>query len=517
MPDHRLVFISGRFSVGNVALIRSFERALLERAPSACVAVDAGDTAARAAVVAAAPTPADLAVARSTLASLAGIIPIDRVHIVLWHAGIDGGATVDEARAALGRIDALWPFDPEAALAAEANQTTVEERRPRSKLARAIAASAESVAAFMKAGEEPRLLDAGQVASAVVERVWRRMESAAANERPVEEEMETELSAFLRATPGHLGADGLAETRRRLREEVLGLGPIEKFLADPDVSEVMVNGAGAIFLERAGRMERAATAFAGEDRLRLTISRMVSPAGRRVDLASPLCDVRLADGSRANVVLPPVAVDGPLVTIRRFRPAFSALEDLVGAGSMTADDVKRLGDAVAARRNIVVAGNSGAGKTTLLNALAALIPDEERIITLEDAAELRIRKPHVVRLETRPSNAEGRGEVSMRDLVINALRMRPDRLIVGECRGAEAIPMLQAMNTGHDGSMTTLHANSAGDVLERLEAMVLIGAPQWPPDVVRRQIRSAIHLVAYVRRTGGRRRLESLGPLSADA
>jgi len=515
MPDHHVVFIPGRFSVGNSALVRSFERALADRVPSVAVLDPGGGAVARAAVVAAAPTPADLSTARAALASLTGLVRDNNIHIVLWHAGIEGGVSVDEAADALGRVDAVWPFDPEAALAAEARRSTVQEVRPRSKLARALDASAEAMAGLFREGE-PRALEPADVASAVAARLWIRMESGAASDRPIEEEIESELSTFLRSSNGRLGESGLADARRRLRDEVLGLGPIEKFLADPDVSEVMVNGAGAIYLERAGRMERAATAFAGDDRLRLTISRMVSPAGRRVDLASPLCDVRLADGSRANVVLPPVAVDGPLVTIRRFRPAFDTLADLVRAGSISHGDAERLAEAVAQRRNIVVAGNSGAGKTTLLNAVAALIPDEERIITMEDAAELRIRKPHVVRLETRPPNAEGRGEVSMRDLVINALRMRPDRLIVGECRGVEAIPMLQAMNTGHDGSLTTLHANSAADVLERLEAMVLIGAPQWPPDVVRRQIRSAIHLVAYLRRTQGSRRLESLGPLSTE-
>ncbi len=511
MSDHRIVFVPGRFSVGNAALVRSFEAALESLVPAVCVLAPGGALS-RAAVVAAAPTPADLSAARATLGSLAGLVPSDRIHIVLWHAGIDGGLAVDEAVDTLGRVDAVWPFDPEASLAAEANHTTLQDVRPRSKLARAVAASAEAVAPFFH-GEEPRILEAGEVAETVAERVWKRLDAAGASDRSVEEEIEAELSSYLRSSTGRLGEVALAEARRRLRDDVLGLGPIEKFLADPEVSEVMVNGTGAIYLERAGRMERAPTVFAGEERLRLTISRIVSPAGRRVDLASPLCDVRLSDGSRANVVLPPVAVDGPLLTIRRFRPAFETLADLVRAGSLSDDDAARLAQAVAERRNIVVAGNSGAGKTTLLNAVAALIPDDERVITLEDAAELRIRKPHVVRLETRPPNAEGRGEVSMRDLVINALRMRPDRLIIGECRGAEAIPMLQAMNTGHDGSLTTLHANSAADVMERLEAMVLIGAPQWPPEVVRRQIFSAIHLVAYLRRTGGRRRLESLGTL----
>jgi pilus assembly protein CpaF len=513
MPDRSVCFIPGKFCVGNDALVRSFSASLAERAPGLSVRPPGGGAAIDAAVVAVAPTGADAAAARQAVASLTGLVPRDRLRVVAWHEGIEGGLSIDDLRASLGQVDDVWPFDPEAALAAEAAGVTVHEIRPRSRLARAIAATAAAVAACVTGGEEPPRLGAAEVASAVARRVWRRIEAGNGGGQPIESEIESELASYLGETGGRLETGDLAEARRRLREDVLGLGPIERYLSDPEVSEVMVNGAGAIYLERAGRVLRAPASFSDEDRLRLAISRIVSPAGRRVDLSSPLCDARLPDGCRANVVLPPVAVDGPLLTIRRFRPAFETLEDLIGAGTITEADAARLREAVSARRNLVIAGNSGAGKTTLLNAVAALIPDDERIITLEDAAELRIRKPHVVRLETRPANAEGRGEVSMRDLVINALRMRPDRLIVGECRGAEAIPMLQAMNTGHDGSLTTLHANSAADVVERLESMVLIGAPQWPPEVVRRQIRSAVHLVAYLRRTGGVRRLESLGPL----
>jgi pilus assembly protein CpaF len=213
----------------------------------------------------------------------------------------------------------------------------------------------------------------------------------------------------------------------------------------------------------------------------------------------------LNDGSRVNVVLPPLALDGPCVTIRRFRPGFATLDSLRDAGTIDDDQARALERAVLERRNIVIAGNTGAGKTTLMNVLASLIPDAERILTLEDAAELNLNKPHVVRLETRSANTEGKGQVTMRDLVVNALRMRPDRLLVGECRGEEVIPMLQAMNTGHDGSMTTLHANSGEEVAERLESLVSMSAPSWSLDLVRRQIRSAFDLIVYIKRDGARR------------
>ncbi|HUP72403.1 MAG TPA: ATPase, T2SS/T4P/T4SS family [Acidimicrobiales bacterium] len=280
------------------------------------------------------------------------------------------------------------------------------------------------------------------------------------------------------------------------------LGPLQDLLADAHVSEVMVNGSGAVWVERAG------TLFATESRLSAVevealIERVLGPLGRRVDRSSPFADGRLADGSRVHVVVPPVAIDGPHLTIRRFRPVDVVLEDFADAPIV---DV--LHNAIDDRRNLLVSGATSAGKTTLLNALAGRVDPGERIITIEDAAELRLRLPHVVRLEVRPANAEGAGAIDQRELVRNALRMRPDRLIVGEVRGGEAFDMVQAMNTGHDGSMSTCHANSVVDALRRIETMVLVAGSGLPLDAIRQQIGSSIDLVIHVERgDSGRRRV----------
>ncbi len=448
--------------------------------------------------------PSDISDSLEARRHLAGLVPASRrVNVFI---PTEPGLTLEEARASLGAALLLWTGDPKAILAADRAGGTVQSVAPRSRLALAIVQVGETVTELLRASA-PRM-NPGDAARAVSERVWAAVERGRSSN--VESLIDEELASFLGASASVSTNDERDALRRQLRQELVGLGPIEPYFDDPMVSEIMVNGAGQIYVERGGRIERSAAVYASEDRLRLAISRIVGPAGRRVDASSPLCDVRLPDGSRANVVLPPVSVGGPVLTVRRFRPAFQKLEDLVSVGALTPDQREQLTAAVHERRNILIAGNSGAGKTTLLNALAALIPDDERIITMEDAAELRIQKPHVIRLETRPPNAEGSGEITMRDLVINALRMRPDRLVVGECRGPEAVPMLQAMNTGHDGSMTTLHANSATEALARLESMTLIGAPHWPADVVRRQIAAAIHLIVYVRRTGAIRRVESI-------
>jgi pilus assembly protein CpaF len=249
----------------------------------------------------------------------------------------------------------------------------------------------------------------------------------------------------------------------KVLDEVLGLGPIEPLLKDPEVSEVMVNGRSCVYVEIKGRLHPTDVQFSSDTQLRAVIDRIVSPIGRRVDESMPLCDARLADGSRVNIILPPLALDGPTITIRKFMAKAMSVEDLVRIGSLSAPMADFLRACVVGRKNIVVSGGTGSGKTTLLNALSSLIPDDERIVTIEDAAELRLQKPHVVRLESRPANAEGEGAIPIRRLVINALRMRPDRIVVGECRGGEALDMLQAMNTGHDGSLTTVHANTPRD------------------------------------------------------
>ena len=294
-------------------------------------------------------------------------------------------------------------------------------------------------------------------------------------------------------------------------DEALGLGPLERLLADPGISEIMINGYQTMFVERAGMIEASRALFSSEQSLRAVIERIVAGAGRRVDEASPMVDARLADGSRVNVVLPPLAVKGPAVTIRKFSLQRLDLAALVARGALSASMAAFLGIAVRARRNIVVCGGTGSGKTTLLNAIGGLIPPGERIVTIEDAAELALHHEHVVALEARPRNLEGQGEVTIRDLVRNALRMRPDRIIVGECRGGEALDMLQAMNTGHEGSLTTAHANSPRDLLSRLEIMALMAGMDLPLGAIRAQIAGAIDLIVHQARfANGVRRVASI-------
>jgi pilus assembly protein CpaF len=287
-----------------------------------------------------------------------------------------------------------------------------------------------------------------------------------------------------------------------------GLGPLEPLLADPAVDEVMVNGAGRVYVEREGRVEPSDVAFGSDEELMHAIERILAPLGRRVDEASPLCDARLPDGSRVNVVIPPLALDGPCLTIRRFRRQGFSLDDLVANRTLPPELAALLAGCVRARASILVSGGTGSGKTTTLNALSGAIPEGERIVTIEDAAELRPRQPHVVRLESRPASLEGRGEVTIRALVRNALRMRPDRIVVGEVRGGEALDMLLALNTGHDGSLTTVHANSPADALRRLEALALMAGVGLPHAAVREQVAGAIDLVVHqARRPDGSRRI----------
>ena len=278
-------------------------------------------------------------------------------------------------------------------------------------------------------------------------------------------------------------------------DEAIGLGPLERLLADPEISEIMVNRADEIYVERDGRLARSGLAFSGEPAVRAVIDRIVAPLGRRIDESSPMVDARLPDGSRVNAVIPPLAIRGSVVTIRRFNRQVLAPSDLLRLGSASGAMLRFLRLCVEHRRNIAISGGTGSGKTTLLNVLSNLIPEGERVVTIEDAAELRLRHAHLVSLEARPANAEGRGAVSIRELVRNALRMRPDRIVVGECRGGEALDMLQAMNTGHEGSLTTVHANSPRDAIARLETMVLMAGMELPLAAIRDQIGSAIHVV----------------------
>lgn len=294
-----------------------------------------------------------------------------------------------------------------------------------------------------------------------------------------------------------LSSSDRARVTQEISDDILGYGPIEPFLRDPDVSEIMVNGANSIYLEVNGRLVPAAASFTDESHLRRTIDKIVSRIGRRVDESSPMVDARLPDGSRVNAVVPPLAVDGSVLTIRKFATDPLTVEDLISFGSLTPTTAAFLDACVRGRLNVIVSGSTGAGKTTTLNVLSSFIPTDERIVTIEDAAELQLKQDHVVRLESRPANIEGKGSVTIRDLVKNSLRMRPDRIIVGEVRDASALDMLQAMNTGHDGSICTLHSNGPRDTLSRMETMVLMAGMDLPIRAIREQVASAVDLVVH--------------------
>jgi len=285
-----------------------------------------------------------------------------------------------------------------------------------------------------------------------------------------------------------------------IQNETMGLGPLEPLLADTEISDIMVNGPHGVYVERRGKIEKTDVSFKDNEHLMAVIERIVSKVGRRVDEASPMVDARLADGSRVNVIIPPLAIDGPALSIRRFGVKPLEMENLLANGSLTEEMAAAFEAMVKARMNILVSGGTGAGKTTFLNVLSSSIPDNERIITVEDAAELILQQEHTVRLETRPSNIEGKGAITQRDLVRNALRMRPDRIIVGEVRGAEALDMLQAMNTGHDGSISTIHANAPRDALSRIETMVLMAGFDLPSKAIREQIASALNVILQLSR-----------------
>jgi pilus assembly protein CpaF len=309
------------------------------------------------------------------------------------------------------------------------------------------------------------------------------------------------------------------DERERLVTEVLdetfGLGPLEQLLRDAEISDILINGPKSIYIERRGRLSKSPVVFADERHLVQIVQRIVGKVGRRIDETSPLCDARLSDGSRLNAVIHPIALDGALVSIRRFGSRPLVAEGLIANQSLTSEMLQFLAACVQARVNVVISGGTGSGKTTLLNALSRFIPSDERVVTIEDAAELKLQQPHVVRMETRPPNIEGHGEVTTRDLVKNALRMRPERIIVGECRGAEALDMLQAMNTGHDGSMTTIHANTPRDAISRMEMMVGMAGFDLPVWVIRRQIAATINIVVQAARLiGGPRKIVKISEIT---
>ena len=309
-----------------------------------------------------------------------------------------------------------------------------------------------------------------------------------------------ELNDFVQRELPALSPDERQRFVSDITDDVLGYGPLEAYLADDDVSEIMVNGTDSIYIERNGRLHRTDARFHADAHLRRVIERIVSKIGRRIDESSPMVDARLSDGSRVNAIIPPLAVDGPSLTIRKFTKERWGVDDLIRFGSMTEQMAELLSVCVRGKLNILVTGGTGTGKTTMLNVLSSFIPADERIVTIEDAVELQLRQDHVVRLESRPANIEGKGKVDIRDLVRNSLRMRPDRIIVGEVRGGEALDMLQAMNTGHDGSLGTVHANTPRDAISRLETMVLMAGMDLPARAIREQVASALDLIVHITR-----------------
>lgn len=338
-------------------------------------------------------------------------------------------------------------------------------------------------------------------------------------ERLAPNELRAELGGLVRKIVRDeriaLSAQDLSTLVQAIQNEVMGLGPIEPLIADPTVSDILVNGSSAVYVERFGRLERTAIQFADHDHVYRIIEKIVSRIGRRIDESSPMVDARLPDGSRVNAIIPPLALDGPMLSIRRFSATPLQAADLIRLGTLTADMVKVLEGLVTCKMNILISGGTGSGKTTLLNMMSAFVPETERVVTIEDAAELRLQQPHVVRLETRPPNVEGRGEISQRLLVKNSLRMRPDRIVIGEVRGGEVLDMLQAMNTGHEGSMTTIHANSPRDAMTRLENMVGLSGVSIGLKPIRQQIAAALTAVIQVSRmTDGSRKVTSIQEIS---
>ncbi|HVQ60262.1 MAG TPA: CpaF family protein [Solirubrobacterales bacterium] len=350
-----------------------------------------------------------------------------------------------------------------------------------------------------------------ELAASIRLRLVERRRAEAAAGRLAEGDLGEAVAELVDEEAAILGAAEREEVAARIVRDSVGLGPLEVLLADPAVEEVMVNGPGTVYVERGGRIESTDVAFGDEEELRNAIERILAPLGRRVDELSPMVDARLGDGSRVNVVIPPLALDGPVVSIRRFGVERPGPERLVELGTISGEQLQLLSEAVRARRSVLVSGGTGSGKTTLLNALSSFVPAGERLVTIEDAAELRLQQPHVVRLESRPAGVEGRGEVTIRDLLRNALRMRPDRIVIGEVRGPEALDLLTALNTGHDGALSTVHASSPADALRRLETLALMAGLGLPHATIAEQVRRGVDMVVHlVREADGRRRVAEL-------
>jgi pilus assembly protein CpaF len=358
---------------------------------------------------------------------------------------------------------------------------------------------------------EARERSVAGLAAALRLRLVERRRAEAASGRGQGEDLVDAVRELVEERAVLLSSTDREEIAARIIRDSVGLGPLEVLLADPAVEEVMVNGPGRVYVERGGRIEATGVCFADEEDLRNAIERILAPLGRRVDELSPMVDARLADGSRVNVVIPPLAIDGPAISIRRFGAQRPGPAELVALGTLSEAQRALLSDAVAARRSVLISGGTGSGKTTMLNALSSFIAPTERVVTIEDAAELRLQQPHVVRLESRPAGVEGRGEVTIRDLLRNALRMRPDRIVIGEVRGPEALDLLTALNTGHDGALSTVHANSPADALSRLETLALMAGVGLPHAAVAEQVQRGIDLVVHLeRRPDGSRRVTDI-------
>ncbi len=344
--------------------------------------------------------------------------------------------------------------------------------------------------------------------------IERRRAGAGAGEEP-RRELADEVRDLVGIEASLLNAADREAVSARVLRDTVGLGPLEDLLADPAVEEVMVNGPKDVYVERGGKIELTDVAFDDEEELRNAIERILAPLGRRIDELSPMVDARLGDGSRVNAVIPPLAIDGPAVSIRRFGARRPTPRELVALGTLTGAQIELLEKAVAGRRSVLVSGGTGSGKTTLLNALSSFIAPAERVVTIEDAAELRLQQPHVVRLESRPASIEGGGEVTIRDLLRNALRMRPDRIVIGEVRGAEALDLLTALNTGHDGALSTVHANSPVDALSRLEILALMAGVGLPHEAIAEQLQRGIDLVVHLeRRPDGMRQVTEIAEVT---
>jgi pilus assembly protein CpaF len=482
------------------------------------------------------PTPGGVLRTRFCLDYLRSLqLPVTSMLLVLNRVPPRGGVSLEQVEQVVGVPPFIvLPDDPEPVASAAAKSLPVLQVAPRQTIARQLDRLGREVATLglrhidvgpreatpqRTTEDEIRELKL-RVHHRLVDEIDVKKADLAYLQDPVKlQEVRTRAESLVLTLLEEEGAHAFSrEVRRRVLKEVLdealGLGPLEDLLADPLVTEIMVNRFDQIYVERAGKLEQTTVKFLANDQLRGVIERIVAPLGRRIDEKVPMVDARLKDGSRVNAIIPPLALKGPALTIRKFAKRTLMVPDLIGYGSLTAQMATFLGAAVEARMNIVISGGTGSGKTTLLNVLASFIPTDERVITIEDAAELQLPQDHVISLESRPANIEGEGAITIRDLVRNALRMRPDRIVVGECRAGEALDMLQAMNTGHDGSLTTLHANTPRDALSRLETLALMAGLDLPSRAIRDQIGSAINLIVQQSRLpDGSRRITHITEL----